>query len=757
MFDRVGETLVDLLRMRAEEQADRRAFAFLTEDEEVHLTYAELDRKARALGTQLQKLGQVGDRALLLYQPGIDYLVAFFGCLYAGLLAVPAYPPRLNGSMDRLQAIVSDSEATIALTSAAILSKVEGRFADAPGLGALTWVETDSLSEEMSDAWQQPLIDTNTLAFLQYTSGSTSLPKGVMLTHGNLLHNLQLIHESFGTTPESECVIWLPPYHDMGLIGGILSPLYTGFPVTLMSPFAFMQRPLLWLETISKKGATLSGGPNFAYDLCVQKITAEQKATLDLSQWKTAFTGAEPVRQDTLDRFVEAFAECGFTREAFYPCYGLAEATLFVTGGQQEATPIVQAFAGEALEEHRVLEGDRQEPGARTLVGCGHVRAQHQQVLVVDPQSLLPVAEDQVGEIWVSGPSVAQGYWKRPEQTEETFRAQLATGEGPFLRTGDLGFLRAGELYITGRLKDLIIIRGRNYYPQDLEYTVQDCHVALRPGCGAAFSVEVEGEERLVIVQEVERAHRKSNLDEVVMQIREKVAQEHELQVHAVVLIKPASSPLTSSGKIQRHACKERFLNGTLDVMASHSLHVQAEEAMRELSQVAGMQDDFGLGRAGVESADAMKEVSQVAGLQDDFGSNRVTLDLNPAVLQSLEAEKRQSALASYLLQQMAQILKMSPSRIDAQKPVTSYGLDSLMAVELRNVIEEQFAVVLPLVDFLDGPSVEQLAAEVLKRLDASLPTVAPSEAQGSELFLGNDLPLSYGQRSLWFMQRLAP
>ncbi|MGZ4123417.1 MAG: fatty acyl-AMP ligase, partial [Tumebacillaceae bacterium] len=403
MFDRVGETLVDLLRMRAEEQADRRAFAFLTEDEEVHLTYSELDRKARALGTQLQKLGQVGDRALLLYQPGIDYLVAFFGCLYAGLLAVPAYPPRLNGSMDRLQAIVSDSEATIALTSAAILSKVEGRFADAPGLGALTWVETDSLSEEMSDAWQQPLIDTNTLAFLQYTSGSTSLPKGVMLTHGNLLHNLQLIHESFGTTPESECVIWLPPYHDMGLIGGILSPLYTGFPVTLMSPFAFMQRPLLWLETISKKGATLSGGPNFAYDLCVQKITAEQKATLDLSQWKTAFTGAEPVRQDTLDRFVEAFAECGFTREAFYPCYGLAEATLFVTGGQQEAMPIVQAFAGEALEEHRVVEGDRQEPGARTLVGCGHVRAQHQQVLVVDPQSLLPVAEDQVGEIWVSG------------------------------------------------------------------------------------------------------------------------------------------------------------------------------------------------------------------------------------------------------------------------------------------------------------------------------------------------------------------
>ena len=335
MFDRVGETLVDLLRMRAEEQADRRAFAFLTEEEEVHVTYSELDRKARALGTQLQKLGQVGDRALLLYQPGIDYLVAFFGCLYAGLLAVPAYPPRLNGSMDRLQAIVSDSEATIALTSAAILSKVEGRFADAPGLGALTWVDTDNMSDEMSDAWQQPLIDTNTLAFLQYTSGSTSSPKGVMLTHGNLLHNLQLIHESFGTTPESECVIWLPPYHDMGLIGGICLRC-TRVPGHADVAVCVYAATVALVGAISKKGATLSGAPNFAYDLCVQKITAEQKATLDLSQWKTAFTGAEPVRQDTLDRFVEAFAECGFTREAFYPCYGLAEATLFVTGGQRK-------------------------------------------------------------------------------------------------------------------------------------------------------------------------------------------------------------------------------------------------------------------------------------------------------------------------------------------------------------------------------------------------------------------------------------
>lgn len=582
-------TLVDLLGYRAQSHTEVTAYTFLQDGEEAgRLTYKELDLKARAIAALLQSLDTTVSSALLLYPPGLDFIAAFFGCLYAGVVAVPAYPPRRNQNMSRLQAIVASSQATVALTTTSLLDNiVEGCFGQNPELAELRWIATDNIASGLAEVWQEPDLCESTLAFLQYTSGSTGTPKGVMVSHGNLLHNSALIHKGFGHTPNSQGVIWLPPYHDMGLIGGVLQPLYGGFPVTLMSSLDFLQKPLRWLQAISRYKATTSGGPNFAYDLCVRKIKPEQLASLDLSSWEVAFTGAEPVRAQTLDRFAATFEPCGFRREAFYPCYGMAETTLIVSGGLKTDLPIVRQVDGVALEQNQVRRPGKAREGNRELVGCGQ-SCLDVKIIIVDAESLTACPDDRVGEIWVSAPSVAQGYWNRPEETKQTFHAYLAdTGEGPFLRTGDLGFLQDGELFITGRIKDVIIIRGQNHYPQDIELTVEKSHPALRPGCGAAFAVEVKGEERVVVVQEVERSYlRKLDVKEVVGNINQSVAAGHALQVYATVLVKTGSIPKTSSGKIQRHACRSGFLAGSLNVVEDWSenpqgrakfLHLQAE------------------------------------------------------------------------------------------------------------------------------------------------------------------------------------
>jgi acyl-CoA synthetase (AMP-forming)/AMP-acid ligase II len=544
----------------------------------------------------LQSLGVTGSRALLLYPPGLEFVGAFFGCLYAGVVAVPAYPPRRNQNMSRLQAIVASSQATVALTTTSLLSRVESRFTKEPELAQLPWLTTDNIASDQAQAWQQADVSRNTLAFLQYTSGSTGTPKGVMVSHGNLLHNSAVIHKSFADTPNSRGVIWLPHYHDMGLIGGVLQPLYVGMPIVLMSAVMFMQKPWRWLQAISHYKATTSGGPNFAYDLCLRKITPEQRASLDLSSWEVAFTGAEPVRAETLEQFAATFADCGFRREAFHPCYGMAETTLMVSGGLRNAPPVIRQVDGAALERNQVVTATSNQEITRTLVGCGQSLLD-QKIVIVDPEFLTPCPANQVGEIWVSGSSVAQGYWNRREETEQAFHAYLAdTGDGPFLRTGDLGFLQDGELFITGRIKDVIIIRGQNHYPHDIELTVEKSHPALRSGCGAAFAVEVKGEERLVVVQEVERSYlRKLNVNEVIESIHRAVTAEHALQLYATVLVKTGSIPKTSSGKIQRHACRSGFLTGSLNVVEDWSetpqgkskfIHLKAEveSMLQELS-----------------------------------------------------------------------------------------------------------------------------------------------------------------------------
>ncbi|MBI3796470.1 MAG: fatty acyl-AMP ligase, partial [Deltaproteobacteria bacterium] len=506
-----------------------------------------------------------------------------FGCLYAGVIAVqqpPPHPVQPQRALPRLQAVTQDARPRIALTTAAILAKVERQFAHAPELQRLRWLATDDIPDSWAEDWQAPAVTSHTLALLQYTSGSTVEPKGVMVSHGNILHNSAYIKHAAAFTPEDVSVTWLPVFHDMGLISGIIQPLYTGFPCFLMLPQSFLQRPLRWLQAITRYRVTHSGGPNSAYDLCVRRISPDQHTALDLSSWNSAFTGAEPVRVATLNRFVETFAPCGFRPHSLSPCYGLAEASLMVSGGPLQDEPVLCSVQTALLEQHRVAEGTDPHQPTRIVVGCGRPILDTR-VVITHPDSLTACLPDEIGEIWVSGSSVAQGYWQRAEDTARTFQAYLAdTGEGPFLRTGDLGFIKDGQLFVTGRLKDLIIIEGRNHYPQDIELTVEQSHPSLRPGGCAAFSVEAADAERLVIVAEIE-SHPRSivppleggaspgeqgvrKTDAILHAIRRAVAEEHDVRVHAVALIQPGRMPKTSSGKLQRHACRTAFLTDAL-------------------------------------------------------------------------------------------------------------------------------------------------------------------------------------------------
>jgi acyl-CoA synthetase (AMP-forming)/AMP-acid ligase II len=589
------ESLVELGRTRAATLGDQPLYSFYPDragQEADHLTFAGLDLRARAIGAALQRLGAGGQRALLLYPPGLEFVAAFFGCLYGGVVAVPAYPPRSARNLPRLLEIARDARPAVALTTGQLAAAIGGLANQVPELAALRLVTTDELPLDQADSWSDPGVSGSTLAFLQYTSGSTAAPKGVMVSHGNLLHNEEMIRQAFHQTAESMIVGWLPLYHDMGLIGNVLQPLYLGARCVLMSPIAFLQSPKRWLAAISRFRATTSGGPNFAYDLCVRKIAPADRADLDLASWDLAFNGAEPVRPETMARFAEAFAGCGFKAGAFFPCYGLAEATLFVAGGSAAgsaaAAPRIAAFDRVQLEAGTARPLPAADPASRTLVSCGRAWL-GQELAIVDPATLTRCPDGQVGEIWLRGPSVAQGYWRRPEATAETFDGHLG-GEpaedrvAPFLRTGDLGFVDGGELFVTGRLKDLIIIRGRNLYPQDIELTVERSHPALRPGCGAAFSIELGEEERLVVVQELERNATDTpppaeTVEEIGDAVRRAVAEEHEAQVQQVVLLRAGSIPKTSSGKIQRRACRAALLAGKLDVQGVSALGAPATAA----------------------------------------------------------------------------------------------------------------------------------------------------------------------------------
>jgi acyl-CoA synthetase (AMP-forming)/AMP-acid ligase II len=561
---------VDCLRYWSSERPQHTAFSFLV-DGESHIetiTYGELDRRARALAVELVESGLAGERALLLFPPGLDFVAALFGCFYAGVVVVPAFPPRRNRNMDRLQAISRDADARAALITADVVERVEPLLEDAPQLQSLKWIATDQVDLGRLGRWKAPRTAPESLAVLQYTSGSTGSPKGVMLSHANLIANCQAITWAFQTGDGDIGMSWLPAYHDMGLIGGILKPVYIGSPSVLMSPMVFLQKPVRWLRAISRHRVTVSGGPNFAYDLCAKKVRPEELTGLDLSCWTLAYNGAETVRPATVETFSGKFERCGFSYQAFYPCYGMAESTLMIAGGDRFTAPLRCTFDGDRLDQRTVVPVSDDHPAARSMIGCGR-ELPGERILIVDPDSRRALPPGRVGEIWVASKSVGLGYLNKPRETKATFRARLADDKStPFLRTGDLGFFHQDQLFITGRLKDLIIVRGINRHPQDIEMTVEQSDERLRVGATAAFAVEQNGREQLIIVSEVERV-RQENWEEVLKAIRRNVVATHELAPDGIVLIRAGSMPKTSSGKIQRHACRIGFSTNSLMAVAS--------------------------------------------------------------------------------------------------------------------------------------------------------------------------------------------
>ncbi|HEX2911384.1 MAG TPA: GNAT family N-acetyltransferase, partial [Chloroflexia bacterium] len=559
------KTLTEALDYRAEQEGAKIAYTFLLDGEEQaqELTYRELAAESRRLAERLRFSSNPGDRILLCLPSGLPFIKAFFASLYAGLVAVPAAPPdplRLNKTLPRLQAIIKDAQPALAITTPALLSEVK-RFSAISGSAGPRWLSIESLQSTSLHASDLPAHDPASLAFLMYTSGSTADPKGVMVDHASALYNLANF-PGFIERPLTGVVSWLPFFHDLGLFLGLLHPLYRGVPAVLMDPLAFVQRPARWLQAISRYRCSATGGPNFAYELCAQKVTPQDRAKLDLSCWNLALNGAEPVRAETLQRFIETFEPADFSAYAFYPSYGLAEAPCTVTGGYFYERPYYLAVDREALSANRYLPGSTDgENNNSRLVGCGGPLP-GQRLAIVDPATFEALPEGHTGEIWVGGPGIPRGYWRRPEENQKSFQARLACDtETPYLRTGDLGFWQDGELFITGRLKDLIIIRGRNYYPQDIEKTVEQCHPAIRKGCQGAFALDVAGEERAVVVCEV---NANAPLEEVVAAIRQAVSEKEEVNLYGVTLLPPGSLPKTSSGKLQRQNYRTLFITGKL-------------------------------------------------------------------------------------------------------------------------------------------------------------------------------------------------
>ena len=557
---------MERLRYWAAATPGRVAYRYLDhgEQEIEAMNYAQLDEAARAIAADLVLKGFAGKRAVLMYPPGLDFVRAFLGCHYAGVIPVPAYPPRRNRNMGRVNSISENCHAAVALTVRTVIERSRSWLADAPNLQKLQWIATEEIGKDMANDWVAPKIGSADVGLIQYTSGSTGTPKGVVLTHDNLIANGRMITRAFDVNNQTKACTWLPAYHDMGLIGGILNPLFLGASQVMMSPVAFLTYPIRWLRAMSDYGCSVTGGPNFAYAWCTTKITEEQCEGLDLSSWEVAFNGAEPVRADVMDEFSKKFGPYGFNPKAHYPCYGMAETTLLVTGGDRNKAPIIRSFDRNELVHHRVVEVDSDDRLGRDLVGCGQV-LEEEDVQIVQPETRRPLPEDEIGEIWIDSPSCGVGYFERPEMSGEVFEARLSPDNGKkYVRSGDLGFMHQGELYVCGRLKDMIIVRGVNRYPQDIEATVESCHPSTRSGGAAAFALTRWDREHLVIVVEVDRGRKSLDWDSCFKAIRTAIAEEHELPPDAIVLVRAHSIPKTSSGKVQRHACKDEFENRRL-------------------------------------------------------------------------------------------------------------------------------------------------------------------------------------------------
>jgi acyl transferase domain-containing protein/acyl-CoA synthetase (AMP-forming)/AMP-acid ligase II/SAM-dependent methyltransferase/acyl carrier protein len=653
--------LVELLRLRAG-QGECRGFSYEAESrDKLHsLTFAELDVRARALAARLQEDKFAGKTVLLCYPAGLDFLVGLFACLYAGAIAVPTNVSRARRAGCRFAAVAADAGASLALTCAAWCQDLAGLSKEMPELRHLRWLDSSKLNLDDAAGWRHPELSPTRPAILQYTSGSTGNPKGVVLTHACLLHNLERMFEVLRLYDGVTAVSWLPAFHDMGLIGNLLQAVFSHGQMHMMAPVSFLREPLRWLEAIGEYGAYVSGAPNFAFDLCVQraeKAEPEELARLDLSTWKMGYIGAEPISPATLERFTKTFAANGFEVETFFPCYGLAEATLMVSGGPGRLAPRGRLLLASALEVHRAVPANNGAP-TRQVIGCGQPLAD-MEVAIVDPATCLPCSPGEIGEIWVAGPSVAQGYWNRPEESAHTFAAVRADiPERRYLRTGDLGFLDAGELFVTGRIKDLIIIRGRNLYPQDVEDTVRQ-EVAGCEGPAAAFAVPGSDTEKLVLVQEVARSRAPENADNLFRQIRQTIVEHFEVEIQSLVLIRAGSLPRSSSGKIRRRECQRRFLAGELEAVAKFS-----------------------------------RETSLSASATSTNGT----------------PIRKQGDVEAWLIDRLARHLHVPVEEIDVRQPFAAYGLDSTAMVAVAAELEKWLGRKLSPTLLYDAPTIPVLA-----------------------------------------------
>ncbi|HKY62241.1 MAG TPA: thioester reductase domain-containing protein [bacterium] len=633
--------LAEMLRSPAEKSPERPAYIYLPDGEttEIPLGYGELDRRARAVAVALRAIAKPGDRILLLYPPGPDFIVGLFACFYGGFTAVPLFPPepeRLAQTLGRFLACVSDSQAGVVLSNRFVMSMKEMFFQFAPALGDLHWLGSDEVDEALAREWRDPAPEPRDLALLMYTSGSTGEPKGVMLGHGSLLAQLEILAGLYqGEHREEKGVTWAPPYHISGLTLGLLMPVYLESCNVFFSPLLFLAQPLLWLKAITRHRARSSGAPNFAYDLCVQRIGPEERVGLDLSCWQIALNGGEPVRAQTLRRFAEAFGPRGFRPEAFLPSYGLTESGLMLTVGEPGVAPSIRG----------------------SLVSCGRPLPEVD-LRIVDPSTALAKAPGEVGEVWAAGPCMADGYWKREAESEKVFGARLANGEGPFLRTGDLGLLKDGELFLNGRLKELIIVRGVNHYPLDLETTAERAHPALRGQAGAAFAMEGPEGEAVGLVFECAK-EQASVHEQILRNVREAISLDHQLRVAAFGLVKPGTLPRTVTKKVQRRAAGQAFLNGGLELLAESRLRAEEES---------------------LASAPAERIVPVDEG-----------------------------ELKEWVAQQMAAILGVRAWDLDLDLPLPAYGLDSLAAVEFSSRVEKGLGVPFTVSELFEAASLREL------------------------------------------------
>lgn len=664
-----AETMVELLLKHAKNLPDKVVYRLLEDgiNEKDSITYAEMVMKAKAIAAKLLNEGEKGDRVLLLFPTGVDFITAFFACFFAGMIAVPTYPPKRNKANERFRSIVTDSKPAFILTTTDIHSDLLKHLL-LEGLPPVNEILIyDDIPIEGAGEWKDPDIRPDDLALLQYTSGSTGSPSGVMVHHANIIHNLEFIKQSFGLEEHSVGVNWLPNFHDMGLIGCLIEAAYIGGTNVIIPPLAFMKSPTNWFRAITKYRGATGGGPNFAFDYCIEKTSEDELSEFDLSSLRPMYCGAEPIRASTLTKFTDKFKKAKFTASQFLPVYGMAESVLIVTGGDYDADPVYFSIDAKSAEDRQVIPAIAGKE-TRILTACGYPWLD-MEVTIVNPENTEPSPKGSIGEIWVRGPSVAQGYWNDNERTQYTFNAFIkSTKDGPWLRTGDLGFIHEGQLYISGRMKDLIILRGSNYFPNDIEESMEQCHAALRQNASVALSADIEGKERLVVLAEVERTYmRNLNEDEIFESVRQSIFEEHGIQPHAICLIRTGSAEKTSSGKIRRFAMKKAWQNEELNIIASWEMKTETGSISSEI------------------------------GFRPEF-------------------------LREWMINWMAQKLELDPGKIDPDKPVSAYGLDSITAVSLERDVNKQFGIEWPIESFLKENSVNELVEEGVAMLRSNDP-----------------------------------